>query len=106
MRRICRMAALPPTTATWSAPPPASPRSMACGPRALRTRGPASESRTAGGHRFMRSFATVVCALTAAMANGLFAQSQGAVAQPGAVDIEPPTIGALGVEWRIQGDDN
>jgi hypothetical protein len=54
----------------------------------------------------MRSFATVVCALTAAMANGLFAQSQGAVAQPGAVDIEPPTIGALGVEWRIQGDDN
>ena len=42
----------------------------------------------------------------AGIANVLSAQSPGAVAQPGAVDIEPPTTGALGVEWRIQGDDN
>ena len=55
----------------------------------------------------MRSFGTAVsCLLTASIANVLFAQSQGSVAQPGAVVIEPPTTGALGVEWRIQGDDN
>src|SRR5881394_3035221 len=28
------------------------------------------------------------------------------VAQPGQVVVEPPTTTALGVEWRIQGDDN
>jgi len=54
----------------------------------------------------MRSFATTVCVLTAALANGLFAQSRSLAAQPGAVEVEPPTTGALGVEWRIQGDDN
>ena len=56
---------------------------------------------------FMRSFGTAVfCLLTVSIASVLFAQSQGRVAQPGAVTIEPPTTGALGVEWRIQGDDN
>jgi hypothetical protein len=55
----------------------------------------------------MRSFGTAVfCLLTLSIATMLFAQSRGSVAQPGAVDIEPPTTGALGVEWRIQGDDN
>ena len=55
----------------------------------------------------MRSFGTAVCCfLTLSVANVLFAQSQGSVAQPGAVEIEPPTTGALAVEWRIQGDDN
>jgi hypothetical protein len=55
----------------------------------------------------MRSFGTAVfCLLTVSTANMLFAQSQGSVAQPGAVVIEPPTTGALGVEWRIRGDDN
>ena len=55
----------------------------------------------------MRSFGTAVCCLLAvSIASVLFAQSEGAVAQPGAVVIEPPTTGALGVEWRIQGDDN
>ena len=37
--------------------------------------------------------------------NGL-AQAPGLPAQPGAVIVEPPTTEALGVEWRIQGDDN
>jgi hypothetical protein len=55
----------------------------------------------------MRSFGTVAfCLLTVSIANALFAQTQGAVAQAGAVVVEPPTTGALGVEWRIQGDDN
>jgi pimeloyl-ACP methyl ester carboxylesterase len=40
------------------------------------------------------------------MANVWSAQSRDLVAQPGAVYIEPPTTGAVGVEWRIQGDDN
>ena len=35
-----------------------------------------------------------------------YAQTASMIAQPGAVIVEPPTIGALGVEWRIQGDDN
>ena len=35
-----------------------------------------------------------------------YAQTSRMIAQPGAVIVEPPTIGALGVEWRIQGDDN
>ncbi len=55
----------------------------------------------------MRSFVTAVCCLLATfLASVLFAQSQGSVAQPGAIVIEPPTTEALGVEWRIQGDDN
>ena len=55
----------------------------------------------------MGSFGTAVfCLLTLSIATMLFAQSRGSVAQPGAVDVEPPTTGALGVEWRIQGDDN
>ena len=33
-------------------------------------------------------------------------QTVGIVAQPGAVIIEPPTTGALGVEWHIEGDSN
>ena len=33
-------------------------------------------------------------------------QSAGIVAQPGAVVIEPPTTGALGFEWHIEGDSN
>jgi hypothetical protein len=33
-------------------------------------------------------------------------QTSGIVAQPGAVTMEPPTTGALGVEWRIEGDSN
>lgn len=53
----------------------------------------------------MRSFAAL-CLLTVVMANGPFAQSQGLVVQPGAVDVEPPTTGALGVEWRVEGDAN
>ena len=36
----------------------------------------------------------------------VFAQSTANVAQPGATIVEPPTTTALGVEWRIQGDDN
>src|SRR5215475_1701866 len=35
-----------------------------------------------------------------------FGQSGTMSAQPGPVIVEPPTTGALGVEWRIQGDDN
>ena len=35
-----------------------------------------------------------------------YAQTSRMIAQPGAVSLEPPTTGALGVEWRIQGDDN
>ena len=35
-----------------------------------------------------------------------YAQTSRIIAQPGVVIVEPPTIGALGVEWRIQGDDN
>jgi hypothetical protein len=55
----------------------------------------------------MKSFGTAVfCLLTLSMANVVFAHSPSSVAQPGAVVIEPPTTGALGVEWRIQGDDN
>jgi hypothetical protein len=42
----------------------------------------------------------------ASLATVLSAQSPGLVAQPGSVTVEPPTTGALGVEWRIQGDDN
>jgi hypothetical protein len=34
------------------------------------------------------------------------AQTAGMVAQPGAVVIEPPTMTAIGIEWRIQGDIN
>ena len=56
---------------------------------------------------FMRSFGTAVfCLLTVSTASVLLAQSEGAVAQPCAVTIEPPPTGALGLEWRIQGDDN
>jgi hypothetical protein len=33
-------------------------------------------------------------------------QTASPVAQPGLVILEPPTTHALGVEWRIQGDDN
>jgi hypothetical protein len=55
----------------------------------------------------MRAFkATVSGLLMASLATVLSAQSPGLVAQPGAVVVEPPTTGALGVEWRIQGDDN
>ena len=55
----------------------------------------------------MGSFRTAVfCLLTASVASVLFAQSPGLVAQPDAVTIEPPTTAALGLEWRIQGDDN
>lgn len=54
----------------------------------------------------MRSCGIAVCCLLVSIAHVSSAQSQGAVAQPGAVVVEPPTMGALGVEWRIQGDDN
>jgi hypothetical protein len=55
----------------------------------------------------MWSFSTALfCLLTLSIANVLSAQSPGSVAQPGAVAIEPPTTGAFGVEWHIQGDDN
>ena len=55
----------------------------------------------------MRSVGTAVFGLlTAGIANVLLAQSPNPVAQPGAVVVEPPTTGAVGVEWRIQGDDN
>jgi hypothetical protein len=55
----------------------------------------------------MRAFkATVFGLLMASLATVLSAQSPGLVAQPGSVTVEPPTTGALGVEWRIQGDDN
>jgi hypothetical protein len=35
-----------------------------------------------------------------------YAQTSRRIAQPGAVIVEPTTVGALGVEWRMQGDDN
>jgi hypothetical protein len=35
-----------------------------------------------------------------------FGQLPTKAAKPGAVIMEPPTTGALGVEWRIEGDDN
>src|SRR6188508_3601321 len=55
----------------------------------------------------MRSFGTpVFCLLTLSNATMLFAQSRDSLAQPGAVAIETPTTGALGVEWRIDGDEN
>jgi hypothetical protein len=55
----------------------------------------------------MRSCGIAVCCLLAvSIAHVSSAQSQGAEARPGAVVVEPPTTGALGVEWRIQGDDN
>src|SRR4051812_44562551 len=55
----------------------------------------------------MRSFTTALfCLLTGAMASVLFAQSPGSIAQPGPIAVEPPTTTAVGVEWRIQGDDN
>jgi len=55
----------------------------------------------------MRSYGIAVCCLLAvSIAPVSSAQSQGAEAQPGAIVVEPPTTGALGVEWRIQGDDN
>src|SRR4051812_33159883 len=67
--------------------------------------------RSNSDHRGVRGLvrslkAAVFCVLTLSTANGLSAQSPGAVAQPGAVAVEPPTTGAVGVEWRIQGDDN
>ncbi|MDY6983388.1 MAG: hypothetical protein SV422_09880, partial [Pseudomonadota bacterium] len=34
------------------------------------------------------------------------AQTEDAIAQPGALIVEPPTTTALGVEWRIGGDNN
>src|SRR4029453_1132322 len=34
------------------------------------------------------------------------AQTPGTVAQAGAGGVEPPTTGALGLEWRIEGDSN
>src|SRR4051812_39915384 len=48
----------------------------------------------------------VVFALAVLSFTMAFAQTPAIVAQPGAVIAEPPTTGALGVEWRIQGDDN
>jgi hypothetical protein len=47
-----------------------------------------------------------LCLLAVFVASVSSAQSQGAVAQPGPLVLEPPTTGALGVEWRVQGDDN
>src|SRR3954463_14874096 len=56
---------------------------------------------------FLRPFRTAAfCLLVLSLANVSLAQTRGSVAQPGALVIEPPTTGALGVEWRIQGDDN
>jgi hypothetical protein len=54
--------------------------------------------------QFYRS--AVIGLLIVCVGNVLSAQSPGSVAQPGVVDLEPPTTAALGVEWRIQGDDN
>ena len=48
----------------------------------------------------------IIGLLTISVSNVLVAQSLRPVAQPGAVVAEPPTTGALGVEWRIEGDDN
>src|SRR5580765_8501745 len=47
-----------------------------------------------------------VLALAVLLFTTAFAQTITNVAQPGSVIVEPPTTGALGVEWRIQGDDN
>ena len=52
----------------------------------------------------IRIFAVLVAALLAVIPT--LAQTTGAVAQPGAAIVEPPTVGALGVEWRIEGDSN
>src|SRR6188768_3507542 len=35
-----------------------------------------------------------------------FAQTTDTLVRAGAVIVEPPTTGALGVEWRIEGDTN
>src|SRR5512147_2947774 len=47
-----------------------------------------------------------VLALAVLLFTNAFGQTTTNVAQPGPVIIEPPTTGALGMEWRIQGDDN
>src|SRR5688500_20129595 len=52
----------------------------------------------------IRIFAVLAAALLAVIPT--LAQTTGAVAQPGAAMVEPPTVGALGVEWRIEGDSN
>ena len=52
----------------------------------------------------IRIFAVLAAALLAVIPT--LAQTTAAVAQPGAAIVEPPTIGALGVEWRIEGDSN
>ena len=54
--------------------------------------------------RNIRSFAVLAATLLAVIPT--LAQITGAVAQPGAAIVEPPTVGALGVEWRIEGDTN
>jgi hypothetical protein len=40
------------------------------------------------------------------LVQGVHGQTASLTAQPGLVILEPPTTHALGVEWRIQGDDN
>ena len=52
----------------------------------------------------IRIFAVLAAALVAVIPT--LAQTTGAVAQPGAAIVEPPTVGALGLEWRIEGDTN
>jgi hypothetical protein len=52
----------------------------------------------------MRKF--VVLALVLLSFGKAFGQPPAMPAKPGAVIMEPPTTGALGVEWRIEGDDN
>ncbi len=52
----------------------------------------------------MRILSASVLALL--MCLNVAGQSSTPVAQPGQVVVEPPTTTALGVEWRIQGDDN
>ena len=51
-----------------------------------------------------RAFATAIAALV--LSQNVAAQTASLLAQPGQVILEPPTTNALGVEWRIQGDDN
>src|SRR5438105_12864855 len=52
----------------------------------------------------MRKF--VVLALLLLSFVKAFGQPPTIAAKPGAVIMEPPTTGALGVEWHIEGDDN
>jgi hypothetical protein len=51
----------------------------------------------------MRILGVLACAGLSFLA--AYAQTSRMIAQPGAAIVEPSTTGALGVEWRIEGDD-